>query len=669
MKKKIVLILSMTGISFLMNAQEGRKLSRAESFWGLHFDRHSELTDSHLGATLTEAMVDSMLRLARPDFIQVDSKGHPGVSSYPTKVGQQAQSYDQDPLLLLRRVTERHHVALYVHHSGVRDENYVRLHPDEARRKPDGKPDNQQTSLWRPYARKLLIPQLKEIALNYKADGAWVDGECWAVSPDYQPAALEEFKRTTGITRIPLLANDPDYKTLLEFNRRKFIDYLRYYTGEIHKVAPSFQICSNFAFSALIPEPVPEDVGLDFLSGDFSSINPVNDANFHIRCLAGQRKPFDLMAWSFTNINSRPIPKTSLQLCQEGAVVISMGGAFQIYFQQNRDISFQPAMFGVMKEVADFMLPRREYCKEVTPVPQIALFYSTTGWKNRVNEVYRLTGVSGLQGTLNALLDGQHSVEILMSHHMRQRMDQYPLIVVPEWEVVEPDILEDLKTYVREGGKLALIGARITGMFDDLLGTKPAGLTQQASHSLGYGNHFVSISSPYRKVECLPDVRVLSRFYETNDLRFPCGIAATCREYGKGMVAGVYADIGSAYLSTSSPVLRGLLSDLVGELFPDELVRVEGSHRVNVVTTEKDGKLLIQLVNTSGDHANPNVKGIDEIPVLRDLKISVLTGQRPSSVILQPEGIPLRFDHANGKSTFVLPELKIHSVIGIMPGR
>ena len=366
-----------------------------------------------------------------------------------------------------------------------------------------------------------------------------------------------------------------------------------------------------------------------------------------------------------TNINSPFTPKTALQLCQEGAVVISMGGAFQVCFQQNRDISLQPVMFRVMKEIADFMLPRREYCKGATPVPQVALFYSTAGWKNRVNEVYRFTGVSGLQGTLRALLDGQHSVEILMSHHMRQRMGQYPLIVIPEWEVIEPDIREDLETYVREGGKLLLAGAGITGMFADILGIKTVSEKQKVSHNLGYGNGFVNVNIPYREVECLPDVRVLSRFYETNDLRFPCGIAATCRQYGKGMVAGVYTDIGAAYLSTTSPVLRSLLSDLVGELFPDELVRVEGSHRVNVVTTEKEGKLLIQLVNTSGDHANPNVKGIDEIPVLRDLKISVKTGQRPASVVLQPEGIPLKVDHADGKSTFILPELKIHSVIDI----
>src|ERR1035437_209153 len=101
-----------TAIAF---GQNPHKLFRSESYWGLHFDHHSELNDTHLGKTLTESMVDSMLKAARPDYIQVDCKGHPGISSYPTLVGQQAASYDKDPLALIRKVTEAHKVALFVH--------------------------------------------------------------------------------------------------------------------------------------------------------------------------------------------------------------------------------------------------------------------------------------------------------------------------------------------------------------------------------------------------------------------------------------------------------------------------------------------------------------------------------------------------------------------------
>ena len=661
--KKIVLFQILFLTYFSVFAQNEYKLLRSESYWGLHFDRHSDKNDDHLGASLTEGMVDSVLRLARPDYIQIDSKGHPGISSYPTQVGQQAKSYDKDPLALIRKVTEDHNVALYVHYSGIRDVNYAELHPDEARFDSDRKPDGQNLSLWGPYVDNLLIPQLKELAVKYHVDGAWLDGECWALLPDYQKAALDEFKQTTGITKIPVSTTDPNYKIFLEFNRKKFISYIKHYTTEIHKVAPEFQICSNFAFTALIPEPVPEDIGLDFLSGDNSSSNSLNDANFHIRCMATQGKPFDLMAWSFTSPNT---PKTAIQICQEGAAVISMGAGFQVYFQQNMDISFQPAMFGVMKDVADFILLRREYCKGVVPVPQIALFYSTAGWKSRVNEIYRLTGVTGMQGILNALLDGQHSVEILMTHHLKNRINEYPVIVIPEWEIIEPEIMTALEGYVNEGGKLLVIGSGATGLFNGILGTTQAGPDQKVSHSLFYNNSFVNVSSQYKNVECLPGVKVFSRFYTTNDTRFPAGIAASIRNYGKGMAAGVYADIGSSYLSNTSPVLRNLLSEIIKELFPNEMVKVEGSHKLNVVPTLKNDKLLIQIINTSGDHSNFNVKGIDEIPSVRNIKFSVLTLKKPVSVMLQPDGVRLKFHFINGRTIFILPELKIHSVVEII---
>jgi hypothetical protein len=49
--------------------QNPHKLRRADSYWGLHFDHHSELNESHLGKTLTEGMIDSLLKDARPDYI------------------------------------------------------------------------------------------------------------------------------------------------------------------------------------------------------------------------------------------------------------------------------------------------------------------------------------------------------------------------------------------------------------------------------------------------------------------------------------------------------------------------------------------------------------------------------------------------------------------------
>ena len=49
-----------------------RTLTRKESFFGLHFDFHASEADTLIGNTVTEEMVDSLLRIVKPVFIQVD---------------------------------------------------------------------------------------------------------------------------------------------------------------------------------------------------------------------------------------------------------------------------------------------------------------------------------------------------------------------------------------------------------------------------------------------------------------------------------------------------------------------------------------------------------------------------------------------------------------------
>ncbi|OFX28932.1 MAG: hypothetical protein A2W90_14330 [Bacteroidetes bacterium GWF2_42_66] len=665
----LMLAISLLNLGFIPSNQpetfkHDRKLRRSESYWGLHFDRHVEVGDKNLGATLTEEMVDSIINLARPDFIQVDCKGHPGICSYPTEVGKQAVSYDKDPLALIRKVTDAHNVPLFMHYSGVQDKNYATLNPEEARFGPDGKPDGKNTSLWGPYVDKLLIPQIKELIEKYHVDGIWTDGECWSTHPDYQPAALKEFTAKAGVTVIPRSKEDPNYKAFLEFNRQKFIAYLNHYVDELHRFSPDFQICSNWAFSSLMPEPVT--VNLDFLSGDFTPKNAVNTAAWQGRCLAGQGKPWDLMAWSFTGdwstTNTMVTPKTALQLCQEAAGVISMGGGFQIYFRQNKDISFQRDGFGIMKEVADFMLLRREFCKGMQPVPQIGLLYSTAGWKNKVDVVYH-GDTKSQEGILCALLDGQHAVEVLMTAQMKKRMNDFPVIVVPEWEVLEPEMITDLKDYVKNGGRLLVIGANGTRLFDDILGVKEVKPTEKREDGMGYDHRFVQVHNKYRGITCLPGTEPIAGFYATTDFQYRNGTAVTVSNYGKGMAAGIYADLGNTYQTNTSPVIRDILIDIMDRFFDGGMVKIEGSHKVHVVPGKIGDRLLVHLINTSGDHANPNVGCIDEIPALQNLKVSVVTDKKPKTVVLQPDGASVDFDFADGMVHFIVPELKIHTVI------
>jgi hypothetical protein len=136
------------------------RLKRADSFLGVHFDFHAGPDCREVGKNTTPAMVENIIDLVHPDYLQIDCKGHPGLSSYPTKVGHQAPGIVGDPLRVWREVTARRGVALYMHYSGVWDSKAVKEHPDWAAVNADGSRNSRATSPFGPYAEKLLIPQL-----------------------------------------------------------------------------------------------------------------------------------------------------------------------------------------------------------------------------------------------------------------------------------------------------------------------------------------------------------------------------------------------------------------------------------------------------------------------------------------------------------------------------
>ncbi len=254
--------LLLTGIVLFnasLSAQPGnsvQKLKRSDCFFGIHFDLHASEDITDAGKTLTYAMIDTFLTSVKPDFIQIDCKGHPGISSYPTKVGYHVKGFEKDPLKLWREVTDKNHVALFMHFSGIYDIKVVQQHPDWAVIQANGERNKQNVSFFSPYLDTYMIPQLKELSSDYKVDGAWIDGECWALQPDYGKASLDRFTKETGITDIPHSASDKYYPELLEYTRSLFREHLKKYIDAIHQFNPEFQITSNWAYSSMMPEKV-----------------------------------------------------------------------------------------------------------------------------------------------------------------------------------------------------------------------------------------------------------------------------------------------------------------------------------------------------------------------------------------------------------------------------
>ena len=663
----LVLIAQVTDPSEILKKTANQRLRRADSFLGFHFDFHATDSDKELGKDFDPYLLEEFLRRTKPDYIQIDSKGHPGYSSYPTKIGYSANSFVKDPMRIWRDATNKFNIPLYIHYSGIWDKKAIRENPQWGRIKADGTIDSTKAAYLGEYSEKLMIPQLKEMIDNYKIDGAWIDGDCWSTEPDYSPEVIKGFLTETGLKEVPVAAKDPVYKKWLDYNRIIYRKYLKNYIDKLHIYNPDFQIASNWAYSSMMPEKV--DVNVDFLSGDVSPSNNVYSSAYQARCLALQGKPWDLMAWSFVPIDFMGgihSPKSLVQLEQEAAEVMAMGGGFQVYFQQNRDASFRAIDTDAMVKLAAFCRERQPFCQHSEIIPQIGMWYSVEGWKMGNDGVYGWS--STMDGITNLLLDSQYPVEILMDHQLKDRLNKYPLMIIPEWDQFDVTLKEQLLKYIAAGGNALIIGAKATKAFEGELNVSFVGKDSTRQFNMGGKNAggIAGIKTNWQKVIPKPGTQVEGHVFSQCDYRYPTQFpVATINNYGKGKIAAFYMDFSAAYNQYRNPVFNKLLRNVINILIPDPDLRVTGSGYVHVVLGKKNDKTFIHLINSSGEHFNKSVMAYDELLPTRSLILSYKTNIKPVSVTLQPSGGKINVKQIGDRIEFVVPPVEVHSIIEI----
>lgn len=646
-----------------------KRLKRAESFFGIHFDFHAGPDCKEIGKNTTPEMIERIIDAAQPDYIQIDCKGHPGLSSYPTKVGNPAPGFVGDPLRVWREVTARRGVALYMHYSGVWDSEAIRQHPDWAAINADGKTNANATSFFGPYSDRLLIPQLRELGSDYGVDGVWVDGDCWAAVPDYSPAALKAFTAATGFQEIPRKAGDSHWFEFLQFHREAYRGYLRHFVAEVKRTNPDLQLCSNWSFSDHMPEEVCAPV--DWISGDLTPEDAVNSARFSSRYLARQGKPWDLMPWGFTIHGERrngSNQKPAVQMQREAAEILAQGGGFESYYGQRRDGSVSTNYLPVLAEVARFCRARQPFCQGATPVPQIALLYSTASHYREINGLFN-RDLSRLSGTLQALLESQQVVDVVGEHALAKRMAEYPLIVIGECDYLEPAFKQQLVRYVENGGNLLIVGPQAASLFASDLGVTLVAEANEARYLI-VGDILVPTSGQHRTAKLEPKAQAFGRMQFdgrpiTNNVDSATQPAASITKLGKGTIAATYFSFSRGYLNQRSPQMRAFLNDLARQLFPQPMVEVKGPADVDVSINRFKGKLAINLVNTSGSHWDTKKPLFDAITPVGPIEVSIRVIVKPAKITLQPEGQALAFEYRDGRARLTMPRLEIHSIVVI----
>ena len=153
--------------------------------------------------------------------------------------------------------------------------------------------------------------------------------------------------------------------------------------------------------------------------------------------------------------------------------------------------------------------------------------------------------------------------------------------------------------------------------------------------------------------------------YSTLSPRGPQLPAGAIFKYGKGKIGFIFIDIGSHYFKGASSKLRDYIHHFIKDLFPNPIVEVKGSHYLDVTLNSKNGKTIINLINTSGNHNSSNIDVYDEILPISNISLTVRYPKRPKRVFLIPDEKNINFSYVNNKILIKIPKIEIHSLVVI----
>jgi hypothetical protein len=217
--------------------------------------------------------------------------------------------------------------------------------------------------------------------------------------------------------------------------------------------------------------------------------------------------------------------------------------------------------------------------------------------------------------------------------------------------------------YVQGGGNLLLVGPRAASLFQSEIGVTLEGTPQTEVRFLAHDGSLVPTKGQTQAVRLESRAQPYGQLHASNASNSPAQPAASIAPLGRGKIAATYFSFSQGYLNQRSETSRAFLNELARRLFPKPLVEVKGSSDVDVAVARLGNRLVVNLVNTAGPHADVQDPIHDSIPPVGPLEIAVRAEKKPSRITLEPGSQPLSFEFRDGAAQLKLPRLEIHNAI------
>lgn len=338
-------------------------------------------------------------------------------------------------------------------------------------------------------------------------------------------------------------------------------------------------------------------------------------------------------------------------------MVVTQGGGYQMYINQNRDGSAAKTKKSTYRQVAEFMHKRRELYGKL-PIAQIGILYSAASRYEETAEdtyVYNPPHVSdAIKGVLHAVLDARYTADIVLEHQL-ERLSAYEMVIVPEWKCLPTETEERLLEYAANGGNLIVIGKEACLHFGELL-KKP------------------DITELERCPACVVDEEdnYYSAFGGCVDLRIgkgtlcegrdkyhlPCHPLYRTDTWGKGTISFVAYNLGTCYDFRKSYVCADVVHKLLEDICPPWF---EVNHRnIDVTLQEAENGYFLHVINLNQNRQSMEYIVFDEVPPVHDVQIVL---HRHVENVRLPLGEEFSVEYQGNDTVILLKRLDIHTIV------
>ena len=636
----------------------------------LHLDHHT-LDDWNVGWEADYNETERLLRIANPDVIQIHTKGNPGWTTYPSKVGFTPPKLKVDVIDVWSRIARNNGFIFSAYYNIGRDGEIMKRKPEWNRIDVNGQPYHRKLCYNSGVVEGYLWPQLEEIMIKYHPAGFWFDGSCFTVDVCYCDRCNERFRGKYGV-ELPKAPDENLWDEFKDMNRQIYKEFIDYITGKIKEKDPQCLVCFNLAFGVRMPIE-PEFV--DYLSTDYC--NNVWHTSSEQHWLDSTGKPFELVTacWlDYPDGSRRPKPVKQIQ--QEMAQAIANGGRYWAWDNPTNESGLVEERMQYLGDVVQpFLRSRKEFSLHSRRLPDMSFLFSATDHYMSTRHLVNCHIFPGDIDEQTAKLQKMHlNYEFVSETQLDKLQVNSPLLVVENATALSESNIKALGKLVKEGRNVLLTAntCMLNGV-SKLCGVSVENTKEESVlWKIDVNGKEIAVKSSVWKttLECAK----LLISAKAEGTHFPM---LTVNTVGRGCVYSVFypllTDEGhdfslTQYIFDSILPLKNRLVSTDLPQYAEVILRAKENHRyVHIVNNHEGTRRIISCdhFSVNGSPIEPNVR-IDDLPVIPAGTIWVKTEAKPERVLLEPEGVELQWTFDDGYIKIHVTKVEVHAIVDIV---